>query len=106
MEHNLTFWPGMAVMLLVLLLNGMVLLRFFRSRFGKPRTVSAEIIGKQTVEQFSKYSGSAKRVKYVVIFQTEGKKKSFYVSEFSYGGYRKGEKGKLTYQGDRLIDFH
>ena len=45
MEHNLTFWPGMAVMLLVLLLNGMVLLRFFRSRFGKPRTVNAEVIG-------------------------------------------------------------
>ena len=45
MEHHLTFWPGMAVMLLVLLLNGAVFFRFFRSRFGKPRTVSAEVIG-------------------------------------------------------------
>jgi len=54
------------------------------------------------VEQFSKYG---KRVKYAVTFLTDGKKKSFYVSEFSYNGYRKGEKGTLTYQGDRLIDF-
>ena len=106
MEHGLPNWPGMVSLLLAVLFNGMVFLRFFRSRFGKPRTVNAEVIGKQTVEQFSKYSGSGKGVKYVVIFQAEGKKKSFYVSGFSYGGYRKGEKGKLTYQGDRLLDFH
>ena len=95
----------------VLLLCGYLLVmiriigKVFQGRFGKPRTVSAEVIGKQTVEQFSKYAGNGKRVRYVVIFQAEGKKRSFYVSEFSYHGYRKGEKGKLTYQGDRLIDF-
>ena len=106
MEHNLTFWPGMAVMFLVLLLNGTVFLRFFRSRFGKPRTVNAEVIGKQIVEHYSKLAPNGTKVRYAVTFLVEGKKKSFYVSEFSYGGYRKGEKGKLTYQGDRLIDFH
>ena len=106
MEHNLTIWPGMAVMLLVLLLNGAVFLRFFRSRFGKPRTVNAEVIGKQAVEHYSKLAPNGTKVRYAVTFLVEGKKKSFYVSEFSYGGYRKGEKGKLTYQGDRLIDFH
>ena len=106
MEHNLTFGPGMAVMLLVLLLNGAVFLRFFRSRFGKPRTVNAEVIGKQIAEHYSKLAPNGTKVRYVVTLLVEGKKKSFYVSEFSYGGYRKGEKGKLTYQGDRLIDFH
>ena len=88
-----------------LLLMGMVLARLLRSRFGRVRTVSAEVVGKQTVEWFSKYAGNGKRTRYVVNFLVEGKKKSFYVSEFSYNGYRKGERGTLTYQGDRLIDF-
>lgn len=83
----------------------LLIIRVISKRFGPVKTVRAEVIGKQTVEQFSKYSGSGKRTKYVVIFSVEGKKKSFYVSEFSYGGYRKGEKGTLTYQGDRLLDF-
>lgn len=86
-----------------LVLMGLVLARLFRSRFGRPKTVSAEVVGKQTVEQFSKYGG--KSVRYVVIFLVDGRKKSFYVSEFSWNGYREGERGKLTYQGDRLIDF-
>lgn len=106
MDHGLTFMPGMAVTVLVVLLNGLVFLRFFRSRFGKPRTVRAEVVGKKKVEQYSRLSPNGKSVRYAVIFLIEGRKKSFYVSEFSYGGYRKGEKGKLTYQGDRLIDFH
>lgn len=79
---------------------------FAKSRFGRPRTVRAEVVGKQTVERFSKYAANGKSVRYAVTFLAEGKKRSFYVSEFSYRGYRKGEKGKLTYQGDRLIDFH
>ncbi len=88
-----------------LLLMVRIIGKVLKGRFGKPRTVTAEVIGKQTVEQFSKYAGNGKRVRYVVVFLAEGKKKSFYVSEFSYHGYRKGERGKLTYQGDRLIEF-
>ena len=91
------FWIAYVVLMMV------VLARLLRSRFGSVKTVEAEVVGKQTVEQFSKYGG--KKVRYVVNFLVEGKKKSFYVSEFSYHGYRKGERGKLTYQGDRLIDF-
>ena len=102
---DLTFWLGNIFWILMLLLNGMVLLRLFRSRFGKTKSVRAEVIGKQTVEFFSKYADNRKRVRHVVIFQTKNGKKSFYVSEFSYNGYRKGEHGTLTYKGDRLIDF-
>ena len=90
---------------LVLLLNGIVLFRLLRSRLGHPITVEAEVIGKQTVERFSKYAANGITVRYAVVFLVNGKKKSFYVSEFSYSGYRKGERGRLTYQGDRLIDF-
>lgn len=93
---------GWIVMIFFLLLYVAVLFRFLRSRFGKIRTVTAKVVGKQTVEQFSRYG---KRTKYAVTFLVEGKTKSFYVSEFSYGGYRKGEVGKLTYRGDRLMDF-
>ena len=88
--------------ILILLLYVAAAFRFLRGRFGKIRTVTAEVVGKQTVEQVSKYG---KQYKYAVTFRIEGKNKSFYVSEFSYNGYRKGERGKLTYRGDRIIDF-
>ena len=91
------FWIAYVVLMVV------VLARLLRSRFGSVKTVKAEVVGKQTVEQFSKYGG--KKVRYVVNFLVDGRKKSFYVSEFSYNGYRKGERGQLTYRGDRLIDF-
>ena len=68
-------------------------------------TAKATVVHKQTVESFSKYSGAGKYVKYAVTFSVCGKNRSFYVSEFSYNGYRKGETGTLTYKGDRLINF-
>lgn len=96
---------GLLFMAAYMLLMIRILGKGLKGRFGKPKTVSAEVVGKQTVEFFSKYGPGNKRTRYVVNFLVEGKKKSFYVSEFSYHGYRKGERGKLTYQGDRLIDF-
>lgn len=91
--------------LFFLLLYGALLVRFLRSRIGKSKTMMAEVIGKQTVESYSKNAPNGVLVRYVVVFLADGRKKSFYVSEFSYNGYRKGERGRLTYRGDRLIDF-
>ena len=96
---------GWIILIAYVVLMGLVLARLLRSRFGRSKTVKAEVVGKQTVEFYSKTAPGGKRVKYSVVFQVDGKKKSFYVSEFSYSGYRKGEKGNLTYKGDRLIDF-
>ena len=96
---------GWIVWILEFVLMGAIAYRLLRSHFGKPVTVSAEIVHKQTVEFYSKTAPGGKRIRYSVTFLANGKKKSFYVSEFSYNGYRKGEKGTLTYQGDRLIDF-
>ena len=79
--------------------------KLLQSRYGPIRTVKAVVADKQTVETFSKYSGTGKSVKYMVIFLVDGKKKSFYVSQFSYNGYRINEKGTLKYRGDRLIGF-
>ena len=71
--------------------------------FSPVRTVRAKVVDKSRVEFPSKYG---KTTKYAVVFQTEtGKKWSFYVSEFSYGGYHRGETGILKYQGNRIIDF-
>jgi len=49
--------------------------------------------------------GTLKKESYIVVFDTGNKKLSFMVSEFSFANYRVGEKGTLTYKGDRLIDF-
>ena len=38
-------------------------------------------------------------------FRIDKKKKTFRISEFSYGGYRVGESGTLVYKGDKLVDF-
>ena len=75
-------------------------------RYGPVKTVKAKVVDKHKAEVLSKYAGSGKAVRYVVTFEIAGKRKGFYVSEFSYGGYRKGETGTLKYQGDRIIDFH
>ena len=80
--------------------------KFLSDRFGPVRTAKATVVHKQTVETFSKYSGNGTHTRYSVTFQIGDKRRSFYVSEFSYKGYKKGEKGTLKYKGDRLIDFH
>ena len=73
-------------------------------KFSPVRTVKAKVVGKNKADFPSKYGTNTK---YAVVFQTDsGKKLSFYVSEFSYGGYHRGETGTLKYQGDRIIDFN
>ena len=79
--------------------------KFFSARFGRVKTVKATIVHKQTVESFSKYAGNGAHIRYSVTFQTGGKRRSFYVSEFSYRGYKLNESGTLKYKGSRIIDF-
>lgn len=82
-----------------------ILVRLVKNRYASVKTVQAVVVDKNKVETFSKYSGSGKREKYVIVFSVDGKKKSFYVSQFSYNGYRINEKGTLQYKGDKLIGF-
>lgn len=79
--------------------------RIVKNRFAPIRTVRAQVVDKLVTESFSKYSGTGTRKQYVVVFLAEGRKLSFCVSEFSYGGYRKKETGTLKYRGNRIIDF-
>ena len=82
-----------------------LLVKAVKNRYAPIKTVKAVVIDKNKVEAFSKYSGNGKSEKYVIVFSVEGKKKSFYVSQFSYNGYRVNEKGTLKYKGDKLIEF-
>lgn len=102
MPDNIVSWILFALFGVLYLL---ILVRFLKNRLAPVRKVRATVVDKNRIESFSKYSGNGKRYKYAVVFSAEGKKLSFYVSEFSFGGYRKGETGTLTYKGDRLIDF-
>ncbi len=81
------------------------LIRTIKNRYAPTKTVKAVVIDKNKIETFSKYSGNGKAEKYVIVFSANGKKKSFYVSQFSYNGYRINEKGTLKYKGDKLIEF-
>ena len=85
---------------------GALLVWFFKRKFSKPQTAKAKVIHKQINEYYSKTSGTGKVYHYYVTFQIGDKRKTFSVSELSYNGYRKGEKGTIQYAGDRLIDFH
>ena len=82
-----------------------IIARTIKNRYASVKTVKAVVIDKHIVENFSKYSGNGKSEKYVIVFSIDGKKKSFYVSQFSYNGYRVNEKGLLKYKGNKLIEF-
>ena len=84
---------------------GRILIRTIKNRYAPIKTAKAVIIDKNKTETFSKYSGDGKAEKYVIVFSVNGKKKSFYVSQFSYNGYRINENGTLKYKGDKLIEF-
>jgi len=82
-----------------------ILVRRVKNKYAPVKTVKAVVADKHKVETFSKYSGNGKNEKYVVVFSVDGRKKSFYVSQFSFGGYKVNAKGTLKYKGDKLIEF-
>lgn len=84
---------------------GRILIRTIKNRYAPIKTVKAVVIDKNKIETFSKYSENGKTEKYVIVFSINGKKKPFYVSQFSYNGYRINDKGTLKYKGDKLIAF-
>ena len=84
---------------------GSIIARTIKNRYAPIKVVEAVVIDKNKIESFSKYSGSGQTEKYVIVFSVNGKKKSFYVSQFSYNGYKVNEKGILKYKGNKLISF-
>ncbi|MBR3979024.1 MAG: DUF2500 family protein [Oscillospiraceae bacterium] len=89
-----------------LILFGSIIYQAFRNKFAKVETAKAQVIDKFKQDKFAKiYSSAARTSQHYVVFQIGNKKKSFRVSEFSYGGYRIGERGTLKYKGDKLVHF-
>ena len=81
-----------------------VMIKAIKNKRASLRSDKAVVIDKHIVETFDKYSGNGKHKKYVIVFSVNGKKKSFYVSQLSYSGYRVNEKGTLKYKGDTIYD--
>lgn len=79
--------------------------RIAKNKLAPVKTVKAVVVDKfKTQSNIRKY-GTFTRDQYTIVFSADGKKLSFRVSEFSYGGYRLNEKGTLKYKGNRIIDF-
>lgn len=91
------------------LVFGLALFAVFKmcwNRFGgKMITVQAKVVDKNVIQGASKYPGNGKNQRYVVVFEYSGKKKGLYVSPLSFDGYHVGEQGKLTYRGNRVMNF-
>ena len=83
-----------------------IIIKTFKNKYASVTTVQAVVIDKHKIETFPHYSEIGKGEKYAVVFSVDGKKKSFYVSQFSYDGYEINEKGTLKYKGDQLIGFN
>lgn len=98
--------PNYILFGLFLLLYAVCMVRVLAKKLAPQKTVRAKVVDKGKEKVFTKLGAYGKSERYYVVFQTEEKKLSFYVGQFSYDGYRKGETGKLTYKGDRIIDFH
>jgi len=102
-SHNIFMILFTALWLFVII---KLAVRAIRNRTAPVKSVKATVVDKQKIEHFSKYSGTGKGARYVVVFFAEGKKLSFYVSEFSWRGYHVRDTGTLQYRGDKLIGFH
>ena len=76
----------------------------FKNRVAKVKKVKAQLVEKYVYNVVSRTNPNAKR--YTLVFETEkGKRLSFNVSEFSYGGYKEKKKGTLKYKGDMILEF-
>lgn len=90
----------------ILFLLGRSIYQVFRNKYAKVKSVKAQVVDKFKADKFTKiYGSSARAPQYYVVFRIDKKKKTFRISEFSYGGYRVGESGTLVYKGDKLVDF-
>lgn len=82
-----------------------VLKKQITTRCASIKTVEAEVVDKYCIQTASKLRGMFGRETCMVVFATETEKLSFSVSELSYGEYHIFDKGKLTYQGNKIISF-
>ena len=90
----------------IVIIVGLLLL-IISKKFSNEKEVEAKVINKQYYQSrlARKAENFCDEDSYVVTFLAEDKKLSFYVSEYSYDGYRINQKGTLRYKGTMLIEF-
>jgi len=104
---NVDMYVNVIFCLLGLVIICGIAVKFIFSCFGKAKEQQATVVNKQYYQSrlVRKAENSHDEDCYVVTFRTGEKELSFYVSEYSYNGYRINEKGILKYRGSRIIDF-
>ena len=75
------------------------------NRYAPIKTVKAKVVDKYKPNIISRYPEIFKNRRYIVVFETNNKKLSFDVSEFSYDNYKINEKETLKYKGSKIINF-
>ncbi|MBQ8541622.1 MAG: DUF2500 family protein [Clostridia bacterium] len=90
--------------ILVIGLMGLCYWNLFKKSFAKVKKVKAQLVEKYTYTPVSRSEANPKV--YVLVFECEkGKRLSFNVPQFSYGGYKLKKKGTLKYKGDMILEF-
>ena len=100
--------PETAQLLLVALVLGfwgVLIWKILKNKLAPVKSVKAVVKDKQIIKSFTTYRGTGKAERYCVVFDAQGKRLSFYVSQFSYEHYRINDTGTLKYKGDRIVDF-
>ncbi len=92
-------------MILIFVCWILIIRKIVISRYAPVKTVKAKVVDKYKPDMVSKYHGTFKQERYIVIFETKHKKLSFDVSEFSYCNYKINQKGTLKYKGTKIISF-
>ncbi len=84
-----------------------IFIRILKSSFSKVTEISATVLKKECHKKnvYKKSASPCVKEIYLVTFLCGNKKLTFEVSEFSYNGYKSGQKGILKIKGSRLIDF-
>lgn len=92
---------GFGVFILIIAVS-LLSYNFYNKYFKDEKTVKAIVVKKEIVEP----ENEGDKKKYIVYFQTGGKVLSFNVSHYNFDhNYYKGQKGKLKYNGNNLIEF-
>ena len=90
--------------ILVFAIMALFWFNLLKKRLAPVKKVRAQLVEKYVYTPVSRSEANPKV--YVLVFETEkGKRLSFNVPQFSYGGYKLKKKGALKYKGDMILEF-
>ena len=87
---------NVSVIVIFLLCWILIIKKFIINRCAEVTTVSAKVVDKYKANIVSKYFGTFRQERYIVVFEMKNKKLSFDISEFSYNNYKINQRGMLN----------